>query len=35
MENLVFNILSTIAIPLTQLALLKFVLDYIRQYFYN
>lgn len=35
METLVFDILSTIAIPLIQLAMLKFVLDYIRQYFYN
>lgn len=35
MENLVFDILGTIAIPLVQLAILKFVLDYIRQYFYN
>lgn len=35
MENLVFDTLSCIATPLIQLAILKFVLDYIRQYFYN
>lgn len=35
MENLVFDILTVLAIPLVQLAMLKFVLDYIRQYFYN
>lgn len=35
MENLVFDVLGTLSIPLIQLALLKFVLDYIRQYFYN
>ena len=35
MENLVFNVLETLAIPLIELAMLKFVLDYIRQYFYN
>lgn len=35
MENLVFDTLAALAIPLIELAILKFVLDYIRQYFYN
>lgn len=35
MENLVFNTLSSLAVPLIEIAILKFVLDYIRQYFYN
>ena len=35
MENLVFDTLTALAIPLVELAMLKFVLDYIRQYFYN